>query len=145
MNTEPFVIERTYEAPVNAVWQALTNVDKMRQWYFDVDDFKPEVGFTFHFWGEDKGVRFEHECIVTDAIYESKIAYSWRYTDYPGNSLVSIELFDEGRETRVRLTHTGIETFAVINNASFGRESFAAGWTYILGTGLKDYLEKQSH
>jgi uncharacterized protein YndB with AHSA1/START domain len=141
MKTEPFVIERTYDAPVNAVWQALTDKEKMKAWYFDVDDFKPEVGFTFHFWGEDKGVKFEHECVVTDAVFERKIAYSWRYFDYPGNSLVSIELFDEGHQTRVKLTHTGLESFPQ-DNSSFARESFAKGWTYILGTSLKDYLAK---
>lgn len=142
MNTDPFVIERTYDAPVSAVWQALTEKEKMKQWYFDVDDFKPEVGFTFHFWGEDKGVRFQHECVVTSAVFESKIAYSWRYVEYPGNSLVTIELFDEGKHTRVKLTHTGLESFAVIDNPSFCKDSFAKGWTYILGTSLKEYVEK---
>src|SRR5207253_1488269 len=43
------VIERTYNAPIAAVWQALTDVDQMRQWYFALKEFRPEVGFEFEF------------------------------------------------------------------------------------------------
>ena len=42
MNTEPFVIERTYSTPVDKVWQAITDKDKMRQWYFDLKEFKSD-------------------------------------------------------------------------------------------------------
>lgn len=140
MNTEPFIIEQTYNAPVNAVWEALTEKDKMKQWYFDIDDFKPEVGFTFYFTGEDKGVKFVHECVVKEVIIGKKLAYSWRYLDYPGYSVVTFELFAEGGKTRLKLTHAGLETFPA-NNPSFARESFAGGWAYITGTGLKGYLE----
>ena len=134
MKTEPLIVERVYDVPVNMVWQALTNKAQMKAWYFDVDDFKPEQGFTFHFWGKDKGVRFEHECIITEAVFERKLAHSWRYKDYPGNSLVTIDLFDEGHQTRVRLTHTGLGSFPQ-DNPSFSRESFSKGWSYIWGLG----------
>src|SRR6201999_2635764 len=96
MNTEPFVIERTYNATADAIWKALTDKAKMKEWYFDVDGFKPEIGFTFHFTGEDKGVVFVHECIVTEVVPEKKLAYSWRYIDFPGYSVVSFELFADG-------------------------------------------------
>ena len=39
------VIERTYNAPVEKVWKALTDVDQMRQWYFDLKEFKLERRF----------------------------------------------------------------------------------------------------
>lgn len=141
MKTEPFIIEQTYNAPVESVWSALTDVNKMKQWYFDVDDFKPEVGFTFRFSGTDKGVTFWHKCVVTEVIPFKKIAYSWRYEEFIGDSEVSFELFDEGAQTRLKLTHTGLETFDQ-TNPSFAKKSFAGGWEYITGTGLKNYLEK---
>jgi len=141
MSTQPFVIEQTYNSPVNKVWEALTDNDKMKEWYFDLDDFKAEVGFTFRFSGSDKGVTFWHECIVQEVIPFKKLSYTWRYVEYPGDSLVSIELFEEGDKTRLKLTHTGLETFPT-DNPSFARESFAKGWTYITGTGLRNYLEK---
>ncbi len=33
---EPFIIERTYNAPVSKVWSAITDKDQMKQWYFDI-------------------------------------------------------------------------------------------------------------
>ena len=34
------IIEQTLNAPVELVWDALTNVEKMRKWYFDLAEFK---------------------------------------------------------------------------------------------------------
>jgi uncharacterized protein YndB with AHSA1/START domain len=42
ISTEPLVIERTFDAPVANVWQALTNAEEMRSWYFDLKEFRPE-------------------------------------------------------------------------------------------------------
>jgi len=142
MNTEPFVIEQTYNAPLNRVWEALTVNEKMKEWYFQLEDFKPEVGFTFRFSGTDKGVTFWHECIITEVIPFKKLSYSWHYLEYPGDSMVTIELFEEGEKTRLKLTHTGLETFPA-GNPSFAPESFAKGWTYITGTSLRKFVEEQ--
>jgi uncharacterized protein YndB with AHSA1/START domain len=46
---EAVVIERTFTAPAAQVWKALVDVEEMRQWYFDLKEFKPEVGFEFDF------------------------------------------------------------------------------------------------
>jgi len=45
MDKKIVVVERTYNAPIEKVWEATTNKDQMRQWYFEVSDFKAEVGF----------------------------------------------------------------------------------------------------
>ena len=36
MKNEPFVIERTYNATAEKVWQAITDKNQMKQWYFDI-------------------------------------------------------------------------------------------------------------
>jgi len=142
MKTEPFVIERTYHAPVAEVWKALTERDRMKQWYFDLDAFKPEVGFEFRFYGEGSQCeKYLHLCKITEVIPGKKLAYSWQYEGYEGYSVVTFELFDEGNKTRLKLTHEGLETFPT-NKPDFAPSSFAEGWTHIIGTGLKDYLEK---
>ena len=141
MKTEPFVIERTYEAPIERVWKAITDKDQMKQWYFDIAEFKPEVGFEFQFEGGSENKRYLHLCKITEAEFEKKLTYSWRYKDYDGNSFVTFELFAEGDKTRLKLTHTGLETFPQ-NNQDFSRESFTAGWTYIIGTSLREFVEK---
>ena len=140
---QPFVIERTFNAPVEKVWKALTDKNEMKKWYFDLKEFKPEVGFEFQFYGEGKnGEKFLHLCKITDAVKNKKLRYSWRYDGYEGISFVSFELFDEGEKTRLKLTHEGLESFPKTANNDFAKENFAEGWTYITGTSLKEYLEK---
>jgi len=112
----------------------------MRQWYFDLKEFKPEVGFEFGFVVEHEGNTYDHRCKVTEAIPERKIAYTWRYKGEQGDSLVTVELFPDGNKTRLKLTHTGIETFP--KTPAYARKNFEAGWTTIIGTELKQFVEK---
>src|SRR4030095_12968084 len=102
---EAIIVERTYDAPVGRVWTALTDVDEMRQWYFDLKEFNPETGCEFDFVVEHEGNIYHHLCKVTEVIPQKKIAYTWRYKGEPGNSLVTFELFPEGNKTRLKLTH----------------------------------------
>jgi uncharacterized protein YndB with AHSA1/START domain len=139
MNTKPFVIERTYNASSDRVWKAITDKKEMKQWYFDLKEFKPEVGFEFSFLGGDEK-QYVHLCKVTEVIPGKKISYTWKYEGFEGCSEVSFELFPEGNATRLKLTHAGLETFPPI--ADFDKKNFVAGWTHIIGTSLKEYLEK---
>ena len=138
---EAIVIERTFKAPIAKVWKALTEVDQMRVWYFDLKEFKPQVGFTFEFVVEHEGNQYHHLCKVTEVIPQKKIAYTWRYKDQPGNSLVTLELFPESNMTRLRLTHEGLETFP--ETPAYARKNFEAGWTAIIGTELKKFVERK--
>ena len=140
MNNEPFVIERTYNAHAEKVWQAITDKEKMKQWYFTLDEFKPEVGFEFRFEGGSKEKTYLHICKITEVIPGEKLTHSWQYDGYPGESYVTFELSPEGDKTRLKLTHAGLETFP--KEKDFARESFAKGWTHIIGTSLPGYLEK---
>jgi uncharacterized protein YndB with AHSA1/START domain len=147
MNTEEqtaeaIIVERIFKAPVQRVWKALTDVDQMREWYFDLKEFKAEVGFEFDFLVEHEGNSYHHLCRVTEVILEKKIAYTWRYKGEPGDSLVTFELFPDGNQTRLKLTHTGIETFP--KTPAYARKNFEAGWTAIVGTELKQFVERSS-
>ncbi len=123
------------------VWKALTNRDQMKQWYFDIAEFKPVVGFEFSFEGGDGKKVFVHLCRITEVEVYKKIAYTWKYEGYEGESLVTIELFPGGNTTRVKLTHKGLETFPTATS-DFSKENFVAGWTHIIGTSLKEFLGK---
>ncbi len=74
MNNEPFVIERIYNAPVEKVWKALTDKDLMKQWYFDIAAFKPEVGFEFSFDAGNDNNNYTHLCEVLEVIPEKKLS-----------------------------------------------------------------------
>ena len=140
METEPFVIERTFDATAEKVWQAITDRDKMEQWYFKLEEFKPEVGFEFRFDGVPPERIYHHICVVTEVVPGKKLTHSWMYEGEPGESHVTWELFAEGDKTKVRLTHTGLETFP--KDPAFARENFVKGWTAIVGESLAGYLAK---
>jgi uncharacterized protein YndB with AHSA1/START domain len=134
------VIERTLNAPVAKVWKALTDVKQMRQWYFDLKEFKPKVGFEFQFIVEHEGATYDHRCKVTEVVPQKKITYTWRYAGQPGDSQVTFELFADGNKTRLKLTHEGLDTFP--KTPAYGRENFVKGWTQIIGSELKQFVEK---
>jgi uncharacterized protein YndB with AHSA1/START domain len=134
------IIERTLNAPVARVWSALTDVDQMREWYFDLKEFKPQVGFEFEFVVEHEGNRYHHLCRITDVVPQKKIAYTWRYKGEPGDSLVTFELLAEGNKTRLKVTHSGIETFP--KTPAYARKNFETGWTQIVGSELKQFVER---
>ena len=136
---EAVVIERTFNTPVGRVWKALTDVEEMRQWYFNLKQFKAEVGFEFDFVVEHEGMTYHHLCKVTEVIPQKKLAYTWRYKGHEGDSLVTFELFADGDETRLKLTHQGLQTFP--KTAAFARKNFEAGWTAIIDSELKQFLE----
>src|SRR5689334_12149677 len=138
---EAVVIERTFNASLPKVWQALTDVDQMREWYFDLKEFKAEVGFEFEFVVEHESNTYHHLCRVTKVVPQKKIAYTWRYKGQPGDSLVTIELFPESNMTRLRLTHEGLESFP--KTPAYARKNFEAGWTAIIGTELKKFVERK--
>jgi uncharacterized protein YndB with AHSA1/START domain len=113
----------------------------MKEWYFQIAEFKPVVGFEFQFIGKtDENKEYLHLCKVTEVVPGKKLAYSWRYDGLPGNSIVTFELFAEGEKTRLKLTHTGIESFA-IGGPDFVKENFVQGWTYILDKSLMGHLK----
>jgi uncharacterized protein YndB with AHSA1/START domain len=137
----PVTIERAFHVPVRTVWKALTDKNEMKKWYFDLAEFKPEKGFEFHFYGGDEKKQYLHRCRITEVAPEKKIQYTWRYEGFPGESRVTFELFPEGTGTKLQLTHEGLETFPA-TNPDLSKERFVEGWTYIIHTSLREYLEK---
>ncbi len=140
MENKPIIVERKYNAPISKVWKAITDKEEMKQWYFDLAEFQPELGFKFQFVGGTEDNQYLHLCEIIEIIPEKKLTYSWRYDGYEGNSFVTFELFEEGDETRLKLTHRGLESFP--NNPDFAKTNFQMGWDQIINTSLKDYLSK---
>ena len=139
---EPFVIERIYNAPVTKVWKAITNKDDMKSWYFDMPEFKAEIGCEFRFTGRKDETVYLHLCKVTEVITEKKLTYSWRYEGREGNSFVTFELIAQGHKTKLILTHAGLETFP--KEPDFAKENFVQGWTHLIGISLKEFVEKKN-
>ena len=141
MKAQPLIIEKLINAPSSKVWQAITERDEMKKWYFDLKEFKAEPGFKFDFSGGTDEKQYLHHCEVKEVIPGKKLSYTWTYEGEPGESLVSFELNPEGENTRVRLTHAGLDSFPK-ENPDLKAENFEKGWQEIIGSSLKNYIEK---
>lgn len=141
METLPFVIEMEYNAPVEKVWKAVTDINEMRQWYFDLPSFTSKVGVPMEFEKiEDPEIFSLDKCMAVEVIEGKKISYTWKYEVYPGNSLVTFELFEEGKKTKLQFTHQGLETYPV-SNPDVARDNIFSSWRYMLDTAIKVFLE----
>ncbi len=128
-------------APIDQVWNAITQKEIMKEWYFDLEEFKPEPGFTFTFTAGPDGRSYIHECTITRAEKPALLEYSWKYRGYEGESFVLFELTAEGDKTRIRLTHRGLESFPA-SNPDFAAKNFEGGWTALIGKRLVALFEK---
>ena len=138
MDNKLLIIEQEFNAPLELVWRAISEKELMKKWYFDISDFKAEVGCEFHFEGGEDGKRYMHLCKVLEVIPNKKLKYSWKYEGHTGLSFVTFELSSVGEKTKVKLIHEGLETFI---NPDFIRANFAKGWKHLIQVSLKEYLE----
>ena len=114
----------------------------MRQWYFpQLSDFKPQEGFATQFNVHHEGRDYLHIWKVKIVVPLKKISVEWRYGGYPGNALVTFDLFEQRSKTKLVLIHEGIETFMPEKYPELSRENFTEGWTQFMDRGLKDFLE----
>ena len=134
----PFVLEQTYQAPLEKVWRALTTTNQLRAWYFpQLLHFEPVFGFEFVF--ADEGSPYQKDWRVTQVVAEQRLAHSWAYKGYAGSSEVIFDLAEQGTTTKLRLTHTGLASFP--QEPPFARARFENGWLHLLGSNLRSYVE----
>ena len=133
--------EFIYNTSPEKLWKALTEKEEMILWYFDLKEFKPEVGFEFRFWGGTEERQYLHICVITGLITGRKLCHTWSYDGIEGLTNLCFEIIPtKDGKTKLKLSHTGFETFPT-NNPDLDVKNFEEGWNSILGTSLKNYLE----
>lgn len=136
------VVKQRVNASLEKVWSAITDKALMKEWYFDIPDFKPETHTEFGFWGGSEKDRYHHHCEVLEVVPNQKLKHTWTYPEISKDkALVKWELHQDGDGTMVTLTHKGIEGFHHLGN-DFSHESFEKGWNEIVGRSLKEFVEK---
>jgi uncharacterized protein YndB with AHSA1/START domain len=139
-NDEPLVVGQDFAAPTEVVWQAITEAEKMRQWFFgQIVEFKPELGFETQFDVEAEGRVFPHQWKVTEVEAGKKISYQCRYGGIVGNSMVTWELSELPEGTQLVFTHRVLEDFPQ-DDPMFNRESCEGGWDYFIRQNLTKFL-----
>lgn len=140
MKNDTIVVKHSYEAPIAAVWQAITDPSQMKQWYFDMPEFRAEVGCEFSFISVSADLTKHLLCKVTEVIPGRKISYIWKYAGYEGESLVTFDLSELSGRTTLTITHTGISALPKkMHEHGIG---FQAGWTQLTDISLRAFLEK---
>jgi uncharacterized protein YndB with AHSA1/START domain len=138
---EPIVIEQTFEVSINQLWNAITELKQMRQWFFEnIEAFEPKEGFETRFIVENESRIFPHLWKITKVEPFKEITYNWKYEGYAGNSFVTFELSEQENCSQLTLTHQIIESFPQ-NIPEFQRESCIEGWNWFIKQSLKDYLK----
>jgi ketosteroid isomerase-like protein/uncharacterized protein YndB with AHSA1/START domain len=139
----PVVVEQTYNSTISKVWNAITDENKMKKWYFEtMQTFKPVVGFKTEFNVRANGIDYLHSWKVTEVIHEKKITYIWKFGGYQGKSVVTFELSIYNNTTKLKLTEVGIESYPK-NNPDFTRERRIEGWNYFIRKRLKAFLDNE--
>lgn len=99
--------------PASKIWEALTQTDKMKEWYFDIPDFELKEGSTFNFYEPDGENKFHHQCTIREIIPNEKFSHTWRHPELStGESVVTWLLSEKNGITDVTLQHQGTESFA---------------------------------
>lgn len=95
---KPIVVEQIFNRSIEDVWEAITVRDKMILWFFNnIPSFEPRVGFETRFVIQVEDRIFPHLWKLTEVVPLKKITYDWRYEGFIGRTLVTFELFEEGK------------------------------------------------
>ena len=141
---EIFKIEKNYTAPIDLVWQAITDRAMMKEWYFDfAEDFKLEPGAVFE-WkaGDTENNQWLHRGKMLEIITNQKLVHTWEYPGYSGTSTLSWNLLKiDDSTTNVTLIHEFSIPFDS-TVAALKKENFEMGWNHILNISLQDYLNQ---
>ncbi len=111
------------EAPVDKVWDFLTEPSQVEQWLMP-SDLSPEEGHRFTFdcppSGNWDGRIF---CEVQEVVHQKRLSYSWNADDIGCQTIVTFEIEKKGDATLLRLTHDELEN---ATPGAYGRHE--AGW-----------------
>jgi len=138
---EPIIVEQSFNVSIETVWEAITNLDQMKQWFFNnIEEFKPEVGFKTQFNVISENRNFLHLWHIVEVEPLKKIVYNWKYKEYEGDSFVHFELNELSSVTTLQVTTVVIEPFPT-NIPEFETESCRQGWNYFIKNSLKNFIE----
>ena len=133
-------VEAVFDATKSQVWDALTNTEIMKVWYFDISNFKLAVGSEFSFYEGDKK-EYLHEGEILKVEQNVLLQHTWKHPQQSkGSSIVTWEIEESGdNKVKVTLSHEGLENFAD-GGPNFAPANYEMGWNAIVKTNLRNYL-----
>jgi uncharacterized protein YndB with AHSA1/START domain len=116
--TETLLIERTYQAPAQAVFDAWTNEDVLRRWFHAERDWTTsEASVDLQVGGavrlvmhkSDRDQYYGGGGHYTEVDPPTRLAFTWSWDDGAENTLIEIDFEPvDDDSTHVRFTHSGL-------------------------------------
>lgn len=128
-----------FDSTKEKVWDAITNSETMKIWYFDISNFNLTIGNQFSFYeGEKKEYLHTGEILKVE---ENKLLqHSWNHPEQSkGTSVVTWSIEEVDGKVKVTLTHEGVESFADAG-PNFAPSNYQMGWDALVKTNLRNYL-----
>lgn len=132
-------VEAVFDATKLKVWEALTNSEIMKIWYFDIANFNLNIGNKFSFYeGEKK--EYLHEGEILQVEENKLLQHTWTHPEQSsGTSVLTWNIDEIDGKSKVTLTHEGVESFADAG-PNFTIANYEMGWNALVKTNLRNYL-----
>lgn len=143
-----FVIERTFEVPVEKVWAAFADVEQKKKWFGDLDSTDADVSEDFRVGGHGindadmPGGYSAYKSTYTDIVPNERIVYTydmWLDKVHASTSITTIVFEPVDGGTRLTCTEQGVHLDGVHGpgpEAAAGREHGTKGLLDQLGSYL---------
>lgn len=161
---EKFVINRSFDAPVELMFEMWTNPEHFSQWLpptgFNMEFFRADIkpgGSTFFLMSNASGLKLHGRAHYLEINRPSRIVYTQEFCDenenlsrhpmapsWPATMLITVHLTEEGpHQTRVTVTSEchGATTDEELETFIKGRSGMTIGWTGSFDK-LDAYLER---
>lgn len=132
-------VEAVFDTEKQKVWEAITNPEVMKIWYFNISNFNLSIGNEFSFYETD-GTTYLHQCKVLNFEENKLLQHTWTHPEQSkGSSVLTWKIEELGEKVKVILTHEGVETFADAG-PNFTLANYEMGWNALVKTSLRNYL-----
>lgn len=129
-----------FESTKEKVWDAITNPQTMKIWYFAISDFNLAIGNQFSFYESDRK-EYLHTGEIIKVEQNKILQHTWNHPEQSkGSSTVTWTIAEiENNKVEVTLTHEGVESFADAG-PNFTPANYQMGWDALVKTNLRNYL-----
>lgn len=141
-NLNPIQVSTKINAPIERVWEAITNTDMMRQWFVGIDRNEIQDGDTFQFIEMFGTEQLLHECLVLEMNDPSLFRHTWAYPELSQeSSTVNWDLEKDGNQTEIIITHEGIDRLTG-DLPGLTDQRLMGFWDDAINQHLKKFLER---